>query len=136
MSNSSTNRLDPPRPRPRPPPVVKPSRSACPMSPMPGPLSTKISPIPLRQAVDVDLAAAAVFDGVAGQLAGRRHQLGLVHQRQRDRHRPFAHLLAQADYVFIRTQAQRDAVCAHLAMKLQQAGLERDRGVWSIAHHW
>src|SRR6185369_9777521 len=40
--NSLHRRLAPPRPRPSPPPVVKPSRSACSTSAMPGPESSKV----------------------------------------------------------------------------------------------
>jgi hypothetical protein len=53
---------------------------------MPGPSSTKTRPTPARAcrrpAVEVDVAAAAVLDGVARQLAGGRDQLGLVDQAQ------------------------------------------------------
>src|SRR5262249_15019931 len=48
MSKSLTRRRAPPRPRPSPLPVVKPSRSACPTSGMPGPWSSKTSRRPRR----------------------------------------------------------------------------------------
>src|SRR5581483_9442351 len=48
ISKSLTSRFAPPSPSPKPDPVVKPSRSASEMSPMPGPLSTKTSRNPNR----------------------------------------------------------------------------------------
>ena len=55
------------------------------MSPMPGPSSTKPILTPLRPSSDVTTSmraspAAAVNQGVAGELAGRGHHLGLVDQ--------------------------------------------------------
>src|SRR5687767_13531942 len=47
-SNSSTRRLEPPRPSPIPPLVVKPLVIACSRSAMPGPLSSKVSRRPRR----------------------------------------------------------------------------------------
>src|SRR6185437_13944715 len=52
-----------------------------------------------RDHLDPGQAAAAVYQGVAGQLAGCRHHLGLVHQGQASLGRYHPHLLPNADDV-------------------------------------
>ena len=145
-SNSSTSRRAPDRPRPRPTPELQPSVRARSTSAMPGPSSVKPILTPLLPSADVTTstrasAAAAVHQGVAGQLAGRRHHLGLVHQGQAALGRDHPHLLPDADDVVsrpdrqlihqARSVQQREALLrvqrgAHAAQRQAQLG-ERDR---------
>ena len=93
-------------PRPMPVPLVQPSVSARTRSAMPGPWSANAARTPRRRPARIDLdgggPAAAVDQGVAGQLARRGDQLGLVDQRQLRGDREGAHGLPHPDDVGVR----------------------------------
>ena len=99
------------------------------MSGMPGPWSSNASRRPARlpsaSRLEAHLAAAAVVERVARQLARRGHDLGLVDQAEAERDRALAHRLAHAHDVLRR--ADRRAQCSprspafSLALVLERA---------------
>ena len=138
-SNSLTSRRAPESPSPSPVPELQPSVSACAISLIPGPWSSKTNRTPRPDSVDQrfppELSATSVNEGVAGKLAGGGHELGLIHQRKALLLRQAAHRLPPHHDVMLVPEGQcpvrgygSHSLCEYASQQLHTA-LHVQRGV-------